>query len=148
MRIGKAANVGFQLRPQFIDILCCLGEEIAEVEFALRSAFDAVHLELKAPVKTADERAHLHYFALLEQGSALANVVPHARLNLAGAVGENQRKIGGPVLLGADLFLSGNEKGRNRLIFVRGKARYVDVFHLSFERISPTAVWTPVLWLV
>ena len=145
MGIGEAGDVGIQLCPQFIHILGCLGEEVSEFELALRSAPDAIYFELKSSVKSADERANLYYIALLEQGRVLSDIVPHASFHLAGSVGQRQLDIGGPARSCADLFLSGNEIRSYRLLFVSSKVRYVDIFHLAFERVSPTAARTPVL---
>src|SRR5450631_1111550 len=130
MRIREAGDIVAQFQPQGVDVFGCLWQEIAEIELALRSAPNALDLELQAAIKATDMRLDLDYLALLKEWNALGDVVPHAPLRLPCLVRQDEREVRIAVLLGANLLLGGDEERRDLLLFMCSKVRYVYVFHL------------------
>jgi len=60
--------------------------------------------ELEAAIELIDQAADLHKIVLLKAAEILADVVPHFRVNVAGAVREGQRQVKLAALFGLSLF--------------------------------------------
>src|ERR1700733_6507630 len=130
-KVGKAVDGMNQRRPQFLYVFAGVRNVVRQLELVRRSAAQLVEVELEAAVEAADLCANLDHVSLVKAGGNLGEILPHARFNLSGAVGESDSQVLAAILSAAQLLGCHGEKRHYSLIFDLGQVRYGNLFYFA-----------------
>ncbi len=78
---------------------------------------------MEAAVEAAYLGANLDHVSLVKPGRNLGEILPHARFDLAGAVGQGDSQVLAAILSAAQLLGSHGKKSHYSLIFELGQVR-------------------------